>query len=202
MAQTGRIDCARIRSVVTVAQTGQITAHQAFSGNNRAFALTNVHCCGGIAGFGSLGTNSRTVSAEGIVDSTPQTPAVSVVRLTRLQKHIASTHPSSLNLDIDLFLVFTGNLSLLYVCWVRRQKFQLLLTVIEVPASTDTKAATSTANIARNTRNMIVVQLFVEVLLGIPLMGIIIGRFRNGHIWFLVSHFTVPLSRHNDVKKS
>jgi hypothetical protein len=55
-------------------------------------------------------TASR-ISTKGIVDSTPQAPAVTGICLTRLKDHITATNTCTLYLNIEFLLVVVGNLN-------------------------------------------------------------------------------------------
>lgn len=107
VAQAGLINQAAVRLVIAVSQRRQIAADQRLTRHNRAFSLSNSR----IGNNGDIVNTILRVCTKGIIDGSPQAPAVTGIRLTSIQDNIAPTYPSALNLNVHFLFVFAGNLN-------------------------------------------------------------------------------------------
>jgi hypothetical protein len=97
------IDSARIGTIITITQTRNIATQQTLTSNYLAFTSAKLL----VISIGLIQTNASNallVGAESIVNSSPEAPAVILVRLTRLQQNITATYTSASNLHIDFLL--------------------------------------------------------------------------------------------------
>lgn len=107
MAQSSLINEAAVSLVVAVAQRGQVTADQRLTSHNGTLSLSN----SGVWDDRRIIQSILGVGTERVVNSSPQAPAVTGIRLSSVQNNITASYTSTLNLNVQFLLVLTGNLN-------------------------------------------------------------------------------------------